>query len=65
MLGTFVTIREKFHSSILVENILLSDPDVAQRAAQLSGSYAKALTDKVLLNAEGLALLGQQVSREA
>lgn len=65
LLGTFVTIREKFHSSILVENILLSDPDVAQRAAQLSGSYAKALTDKVLLNAEGLALLGQQVSREA
>lgn len=65
LLGTFVTIREKFHSSILVENILLSDPDVAQRVAQLSGGYAKALTDKVLLNAEGLALLSQQVSREA
>lgn len=65
LLGTFVTIREKFHSSVLVENILLTDPDVAQRVAQLSGGYAKALTDKALLNAEGLALLGQQVAREA
>ncbi|MFD1746171.1 MFS transporter [Rhizobium helianthi] len=65
LLGTLVTIREKFHSSVLVENILLTDPDVVQRVGQLSGAYAKALTDKTLLNAEGLALLGQQVSREA
>lgn len=65
LLGTFVTIREKVHSTLLVENVLLTDPDVAQRVAQLSGAYAKALTDKTLLNAEGLALLGQQVSREA
>ncbi|MBB4142606.1 MFS transporter [Rhizobium rhizoryzae] len=65
LLGTFVTIREKFHSSMLVENILLTDPDVAQRVAQLSAGYSKALTDKTLLNAEGLMLLGQQVSREA
>lgn len=65
LLGTFVTIREKFHSSILVQNVLLTDPDVVRRVAQLSGGYAKVLTDKTLLNAEGLALLGQQVSREA
>lgn len=65
LLGSFVTLREKFHSSMLVENILLTDPDVATRVAQLSGAYAKTITDKVLLNAEGLALLSQQVSREA
>ena len=65
LLGTLVTIREKFHSTILVENILMTDPDVAQRVSQLAGAYARTLTDKTLLNAEGLALLGQQVSREA
>ncbi len=65
MLGTFVTIREKFHSNVLVEHILLQDPQVAQRVSQLSASYGKVITDKVLLNAEGVALLAQQVSRES
>nr|WP_307233290.1 MFS transporter [Pararhizobium capsulatum] len=64
-LGTFVTLREKFHSSVLVEKIVMSDPLVAQRVSQLAGSYGKVMTDKSLLNAEGLTLLGQQVSREA
>ncbi|MCO5730780.1 MFS transporter [Rhizobium sp. SSA_523] len=65
LLGSFVTIREKFHSSILTESISLTDPDVAARVAQLSGAYARTLTDQGLLHAEGLALLGQQVAREA
>jgi MFS family permease len=65
MLGTFVTIREKFHSNVLVEHILLQDPLVAQRVSQLSASYGRIITDKTLLNAEGLALLSQQVTREA
>ncbi|WP_160005681.1 MFS transporter [Rhizobium sp. 18055] len=65
MLGTFVTIREKFHSNVLVEHILLQDPQVAQRVSQLSASYGKVIGDKTLLNAEGLALLSQQVTREA
>lgn len=64
-LGTFVTLREKFHSSVLVEKIVMSDPLVAQRVSQLAGAYGKVITDKTLLNAEGLTLLGQQVSREA
>jgi len=64
-LGTFVTIREKFHSSALVDRLLLSDPLVAQRLAQLTASYGRVITDKVLLNAEGLTLLGTQVTREA
>jgi MFS family permease len=63
--GTFITIREKFHSSILVEHLALTDPLVAQRIAQLGGVYARALTDKALLNAEGVALLAQQATREA
>jgi len=64
-LGTFVTIREKFHSNVLTEHILLTNPFVAQRVSQLSGAYGKVITDKSLLNAEGLQLLGQQVTREA
>lgn len=65
MLGTFVTIREKFHSNTLVEHILLTEPVVAQRVAQLSAAYGKVIGDKAILNAEGLSLLAQQVTREA
>ncbi|PYE35843.1 MFS transporter [Rhizobium sp. PP-F2F-G38] len=64
-LGTVVNIREKFHSNLLAEQIMLSDPLVANRVTQLAGSYGKVITDKTLLNAEGLQLLTQQVSREA
>lgn len=65
ILGSFVTLREKFHSNILVESILLQNPQVVQRITQLSGAYAHAITDPALLKAEGLSLLGQQVTREA
>lgn len=65
LLGSFVTLREKFHSNVLAESILLTDPDVAQRVSQLAGAYRKVITDPTLLNAEGLALLSQQVTREA
>lgn len=65
LLGSFVTLREKFHSNVLAESILLTDPDVAQRVSQLAGAYRKVITDPALLNAEGLALLSQQVTREA
>ena len=65
LLGSFVTLREKFHSNILVENVLLTNPVVAQRVSQLSGAYSHVITDPALLKAEGLSLLGQQVSKEA
>lgn len=65
LFGTFVTWREKFHSNILSEHIVATNPYVAQRIGQLSAAYGKVLTDKTLLNAEGAVLLGQQVTREA
>ncbi|TPP10567.1 MFS transporter [Rhizobium glycinendophyticum] len=65
LLGSFVTIREKFHSNVLVENILLTRPEVAQRVSQLAAAYRKVITDPAILNAEGLTLLSQQVTREA
>ncbi|GGE38901.1 MFS transporter [Agaricicola taiwanensis] len=63
--GTFITWREKFHSNMLVEHLVLTQPHVAQRVAQLGQTYGRVLTDKTLLNAEGLALLSQQATREA
>jgi MFS family permease len=65
MLGTFVTIREKLHSNMLSQGITLTDPLVAQRVKQLGAAYGRVLNDKSLLNAEGVALLSQQVTREA
>jgi MFS family permease len=65
VMGSFVTLREKVHSSYLVEHIALTDPLVAQRITQLGGAYGNVLTDKTLLNAEGMALLSQQATREA
>ncbi|MBB6353675.1 MFS family permease [Aminobacter aganoensis] len=62
---TFVTSREQFHHNMLVEDIALTDPLVAQRVAQLGGAYSRVITDKALLNAEGLQLLSQQATREA
>ena len=65
LLGTFITWREKFHSSQLVEHLVASDPVVSTRIAQLSGAYGRVITDKALLGAEGVQLLGQQATREA
>jgi len=62
---TFVTMREKFHSSQIAENVVLSDPIVAARIAALGNSYRATLGDAALRQAEGLALLGTQATREA
>ncbi len=63
--STFIAIREKYHSAHLVEQLVMSNPLVAQRVQALSGTYSKVLADQGLTKAEGLALLGQQVTREA
>jgi MFS family permease len=65
LLGSFVTVREKFHSSYLVEHLSMTDPIVAGRIAQYGSAYARVLTDKTLQNAEGVALLNQFATREA
>ena len=63
--GTLVTLREKFHSNVLVEHAVLTDPLVAQRISQLSATYGKVITDPVLLKGEGVSLFAQQIAREA
>ncbi len=63
--GSFITMREKFHSNILAEAMTLADPLVATRISQLAAAYGRTITDAAVLKAEGVALLGQQVTREA
>ncbi len=65
LFGSFITLREKFHSNILAETMTLADPLVATRISQLSAAYGRTITDAAVLKAEGIALLGQQVTREA
>lgn len=65
LFGSFITLREKFHSNILAEAMTLADPLVSGRVAQLSAAYGHTITDPAVLKAEGVALLGQQVTREA
>ncbi|WP_374708628.1 MFS transporter [Shinella sp. CPCC 101442] len=63
--GSFITLREKFHSNVLAQAMTLTDPLVAARVSQLSAAYSHTITDAAILKAEGVALLGQQVTREA
>ncbi|MFC0407227.1 MFS transporter [Roseomonas elaeocarpi] len=65
MLGTLLTVREKFHSSQIVEHLTLADPLVAQRVAQYGATYGRVLGDGALRSAEGAALLAQVATREA
>ena len=63
--GTFQTVREKFHSHELVQQIVLTDPLDAQRLAGGARALGAVIGDPLLRSAEGAALLSQQVSREA
>ncbi|WPE19545.1 hypothetical protein ShzoTeo12_07110 [Shinella zoogloeoides] len=65
LFGSFITLREKFHSNMLAQSMTLADPLVAARVSQLSAAYGRIITDPAVLKAEGVALLSQQVTREA
>ena len=64
-LGTLLTIRQRAHTSQIVEHLTLVDPQVVARLRQYSGVYAGNVVDPALRQAEGVALLGQVVAREA
>ena len=65
LLGTFQTLREKYHSHELVQSIVMTNPQVADRLRAGGGAFASVVGDPVLRSAEGVALLSQQVAREA
>ncbi|WEK46581.1 MAG: MFS transporter [Candidatus Andeanibacterium colombiense] len=64
-LGSFQILRERFHSEMLVQTIVPTDPTVAGALQQYGGAYGPVIGDPVLRQAQGAALLSQQVSREA
>ncbi|HZX77455.1 MFS transporter [Lysobacter sp.] len=64
-LGTFQTVREKYHSSQLVEHLTLQDPLVAARVQAGASAYSQAIADPALRNAQGVRALGAAASREA
>ncbi|NDL64028.1 MFS transporter [Acerihabitans arboris] len=65
LLGTFQVVREKFHSSQIVEQLTLQNPLVAERVGGYSAAYGGMLNDSDLLSAQGLAQLQAIATREA
>ncbi|AQS40841.1 MAG: Major facilitator superfamily transporter [Candidatus Tokpelaia hoelldobleri] len=63
--GSLQTMFEKYHSNILAQTIVMSDPIVAARVVQLGQPWHIILSDPALLQAEGLAILGRQATLEA
>lgn len=63
--GTIQTYLEKFHSVILTQHLVLSDPAVAARIAANSQIYSGIINDSSILQAEGIASLGRQATLEA
>jgi len=63
--GTLQTYREKFHSNELVNQIVLTDPVVAQRFSLANSSLSSTISDPSLRNAEAAALIHQQATLES
>ncbi|GAB3102890.1 MFS transporter [Lysobacter terrae] len=64
-LGTFQTVREKYHSSQLVEHLTLLDPQVASRIQAGTAGYGATVADPALRGALGARALGAAATREA
>jgi hypothetical protein len=65
LFGTLQTVREKFHSNILSQQVLLDNPLDAGRLAGSAQQVSGVITDPALRTAEAAALLSQRVTREA
>jgi len=65
LLGTYQVMRERVHSNELVQQVVLTDPLVAQRLQSGGAAVGRVVGDPTLRSAEGAALLGQTVAREA
>ncbi|MGV8863534.1 MAG: MFS transporter [Pseudomonas sp.] len=64
-LGTLQVVREKFHSSHIVEHLTLINAQVQSRLQISSGSYASAIADPSLLTNQGIRTLAAAATREA
>lgn len=64
-LGTLQVAREKFHSSQLVDHLVLSDPQVSARVQAYASVYGHSVGDATLRQAQALRTLGSVATREA
>ena len=65
LLGTFQVVREKFHSSMIVEHLTLLDPRVAARVQGGGSAYGGIVADPELRNLMGIRSLATAATREA
>ena len=65
LLGTFQVMREKFHSSMIVEHLTLLDPRVAARVQSGGSAYGGIVADPELRNLMGIRSLATAATREA
>ncbi|HKS12426.1 MAG TPA: MFS transporter [Pseudomonas sp.] len=65
LLGTYQTVREKFHSSHIVEQLTLLDPLVLGRVQSGGAAYSRIIADPALRNDVGIRVLGNAATREA
>ena len=63
--GTFQIVREKFHSSVLVEHLSLINPQVQARLQSSSASYASAIADPSARTNQGIRSIAAMATREA
>ncbi|MDQ0655038.1 MFS transporter [Pseudomonas cedrina] len=65
LLGTFQVVREKYHSSMIVEHLTLLDPRVAARVQSGGSAYGGIAADPELRNLMGIRSLATAATREA
>ena len=65
LLGTFQIVREKFHSSNIVEHLTLLDPRVAARVQNGGSAVGSLIADPNLRNLQGIRSLATAATREA
>ncbi|WP_411379676.1 MFS transporter [Pseudomonas sp. MPB26] len=65
LLGTFQVVREKYHSSMIVEHLTLLDPRVAERVQSGGSAYGGIAADPELRNLMGIRSLATAATREA
>ncbi|CRM11849.1 MFS transporter [Pseudomonas sp. 52 E 6] len=65
LLGTFQIVREKYHSSMIVEHLTLLDPRMAARVQSGGSAYSGIVADPELRNLMGIRSLATAATREA
>ncbi|WP_085583417.1 MULTISPECIES: MFS transporter [unclassified Pseudomonas] len=65
LLGTFQIAREKFHSSHIVDQLVLADPQVAARVQGGGSAVGSLIADPGLRNLQGIRSLANAATREA